>query len=57
MDSCADDEGLLTQAEEDKEKCKQKGRCGAVGVRLPSAYNQEVKKWKENLPTLSGQKF
>jgi len=57
LDSCADDEGLLTQAEEDKEKCKQKGRCGAVGVRLPSAYNQEVKKWKENLPTLSGQKF
>jgi len=39
LDVCADDEGLLAQAEEDKEKCKQKSRCGAVGVRFPSAYS------------------
>jgi len=37
LDFCADDESLLTQAEEDKEKCKKKGCCGAVGVRLPTA--------------------
>ncbi|MBR7121889.1 MAG: hypothetical protein IKC95_00300 [Oscillospiraceae bacterium] len=33
----ADDESLLTQAEEDKEKYKRKDCCGAVGVRLPTA--------------------
>ena len=37
LDFCADDESLLTQAEEDKEKYKQKDCGGAVGVRLPSA--------------------
>ncbi|MBR7122217.1 MAG: hypothetical protein IKC95_02015 [Oscillospiraceae bacterium] len=37
LDFCADDESLLTQAEEDKEKYKQKDCCGAVGVRLPTA--------------------
>ena len=40
LDFCADDEGLLAQAEEEKEKYKQKDRCGAVGVRLPTAYLQ-----------------
>ena len=37
---CADDESLLTQAEEDKEKDKQKDCCGAVRVRLPAAYGR-----------------
>jgi len=37
LDFCADDEGLLAQAEKDKEKYKQKSRCGAAGVQLPSA--------------------
>ena len=37
LDFCADDEGLLTQAEEDKEKYKRKDRCGAIGVRFPTA--------------------
>ena len=37
LDFCADDESLLTQAEEDKEKYKQKDGGGAVGVRLSSA--------------------
>ncbi|MBR7122821.1 MAG: hypothetical protein IKC95_05145 [Oscillospiraceae bacterium] len=37
LDFCADDDCLLTQAEEDKEKSKQKDCCGAVGVRLPTA--------------------
>ena len=40
LDFCADDEGLLAQAKEDKEKYKQKDRCGAVGARLPTAYLQ-----------------
>ena len=34
---CADDEGLLTQAEEDKEKYIRKDCSGAVGVRHPTA--------------------
>ncbi|MBR7122824.1 MAG: hypothetical protein IKC95_05160 [Oscillospiraceae bacterium] len=37
LDFCADDESLLTQAEEDKEKYKRKDCSGAVGVRLPTA--------------------
>ena len=37
LDFCANDESLLTQAEEDKEKYKQKNCCGAVGVRLSAA--------------------
>ena len=37
LDFCADDESLLTQAEEDKEKYKQKDRCGAIAARLLSA--------------------
>ena len=34
---CADDAALLTQGKEDQEKYKQKDRCGAVGVRFPTA--------------------
>jgi hypothetical protein len=37
LEFCADDESLLTQAEEDKEKYKRKDECGAVGVRFPTA--------------------
>jgi hypothetical protein len=37
LDFCADDESLLTQAEEDKEKYKRKDCCGAVGARFPTA--------------------
>ena len=37
LDFCADDAALLAQGKEDKEKYKQKNRCGAVGVQLPSA--------------------
>jgi len=37
LDFCADDAALLTQGKEDKEKCKQKNCCGAVGVRFLSA--------------------
>ena len=37
LEFCADDESLLTQAEEDKEKYERKDWCGAVGVRLPAA--------------------
>ena len=37
LDFCTDDESLLTQAEEDKEKYKQKDCCGAVCVLVPSA--------------------
>ena len=40
LDFCADNESLLTQAEEDKEKDKQKDCCEAVGVRLPTAYRR-----------------
>ena len=32
LDFCADDAALLTQGKEDKEKYKQKKRCGAIGV-------------------------
>jgi hypothetical protein len=41
LDFCADDESLLTQAEEDKEKDKQKDGCGAVGARLSCASRRK----------------
>jgi len=37
LEFCADDESLLAQAEEDKEKYKKKDGGGAVGVRFPTA--------------------
>ena len=37
LEFCADDESLLTQAEEDKEKYKRKDGCGAIAVRFPTA--------------------
>ena len=37
----------FTQGKEDKEKHKQKNCCGAVGVRSPSAYNEEVITWQD----------
>ena len=37
LEFCADDESLLTQAEEDKEKYKRKDGCGAVAARFPTA--------------------
>jgi len=37
LDFCADDESLLAQAEEDKEKYKRKDRSGAVRIRILTA--------------------
>ena len=48
LDFCADDESLLTQAEEDKEKYKQKDCCGAVGVRFPAALGDFMNFFKKN---------